>query len=214
MTLKNGTPDEPVIARDATYYRAPDALRERIRASLAAQAGTERKERRPWLWGFGGMGLAVAAASAISWNVAMMQARGGEGELEREIAGAHVRSLMAENHLNDVVSTDQHTVKPWFQGKLDFAPMVADFAAAGFPLTGGRLDYINGRPVAALTYRVRLHVINVFEWPTSAGDSMPELVTRNGYSLVRWKRGGLEYWAVSDASGAEVMKLASLLVAV
>jgi anti-sigma factor RsiW len=152
----------------------------------------------------------MAAASVISWNAALMQARvGGEGVLEREVASAHVRSLMAEGHLNDVVSTDQHTVKPWFQGKLDFAPVVNDLAPSGYPLTGGRLDYIDGRPVAALTYRSRLHVLNLFEWPAAdAGDAKPELVTRNGYSIVRWKRGGLQYWLVSDASPADLLKFA------
>ena len=213
MSSKNGSANEPVIARDATYYRAPDALRERIRASIRADA--RKQERRPWFWTWGGMAAAVAMASVVSWNVALMQAAGGgEDSLAREVASAHVRSLMAENHLSDVVSTDQHTVKPWFQGKLDFAPVVTDFAASGFPLTGGRLDYIDGRPVAALVYRHRLHVVNLFEWPAgNAAASAPELVTRHGYSLVRWKRGGLEYWLVSDAAGVDLLKFAQLIAA-
>jgi len=207
MTPKNSQGGEPLVARDATYYRAPDALRARIRSSIAAEA---RRQSRPKLWTWGGIAAGMAAASVISWNAALMQARvGGEGVLEREVASAHVRSLMAEGHLNDVVSTDQHTVKPWFQGKLDFAPVVNDLAPSGYPLTGGRLDYIDGRPVAALTYRSRLHVLNLFEWPAAdAGDAKPELVTRNGYSIVRWKRGGLQYWLVSDASPADLLKFA------
>jgi len=213
MNPKSGPPAEPVIARDATYYRAPDALRERIRASIRAEG--RKQERRPLFWTWGGMAAAFAAASVLSWNLALMQAAGGsEDRLAREIASAHVRSLMAENHLSDVISTDQHTVKPWFQGKLDFAPVVTDFAASGFPLTGGRLDYIDGRPVAALVYRHRLHVVNLFEWPAANPDaSAPELVTRHGYSLVRWKRGGLEYWLVSDAAGADLLKFAELIAA-
>jgi len=212
MIPKNGSATEPVIARDATYYRAPDALRERIRASIRAEG--HRQGRRPLFWTWGGMAAAVAAASVLSWNLALMHVAGEDG-LAREIASAHVRSLMAENHLSDVVSTDQHTVKPWFQGKLDFAPLVTDFSASGFPLTGGRLDYIDGRPVAALVYRHRLHVVNLFEWPAAnpAAATAPELVTRNGYSLVRWKRGGLEYWLVSDAAGAELLKFAQLIAA-
>ena len=207
MTPKNSPGGEPLVARDATYYRAPDALRARIRSSIAAEG---RRQSRPKLWTWGGIAAGMAAASVISWNAALMQARvGGEGVLEREVASAHVRSLMAEGHLNDVVSTDQHTVKPWFQGKLDFAPVVNDLAPSGYPLTGGRLDYIDGRPVAALTYRSRLHVLNLFEWPAAdAGDAKPELVTRNGYSIVRWKRGGLQYWLVSDASPADLLKFA------
>ena len=106
MNAKNG--GEPLVARDATYYRAPDALRARIRASISAEA---RRQSRPRLWTWGGMAAAMAAASVLSWNVALMQARsGGDDVLAREVTGAHVRSLLAENHLNDVVSTDQHTV--------------------------------------------------------------------------------------------------------
>src|SRR6266545_6142009 len=139
MTSKNDPAAEPLIARDATYYRAPDALRTRIRASIAAQA---REQDRPMWWRWGGMAAAFATVGVLSWNVALMQARGSDEELlAREVTTAHVRSLMAQNHLNDVASTDQHTVKPWFEGKLDFAPAVADFAASGYALTGGRLDY-------------------------------------------------------------------------
>ena len=208
MNSKSG-PDEPVVARDATYYRAPEALRERVRASLAAEARTQW--RSTWSWG--GMAVAAAVGALLAWNVAMLQASGGEEErLAREVEAAHVRSLMAESHLNDVASSDQHTVKPWFQGKLDFAPVVTDLSASGYPLAGGRLDYVNGRPVAALVHRHRLHVINLFEWP-AVGESAPELVTRHGYSLVRWKRGGLEYWLVSDAAGADLLKFAQLIAA-
>jgi anti-sigma factor RsiW len=203
--------DEPVIARDATYYRAPDALRQRIRVSLAQEA-REKAQAVPW-WRWGGMAASFALAALLTWNGVLLQARNGEDRLAGEIAGAHVRSLLAESHLNDVVSTDQHTVKPWFQGRIDFAPAVSDLAAEGFPLTGGRLDYINGRPVAALTYRHRLHVINLFEWPASAGDSAPETLARQGYALVHWKRGGIEYWAVSDAAAADMLQFAKLLSA-
>ena len=209
MTPKNGQGGEPLVARDATYYRAPDALRARIRSTIAAET---RRQSRPKFWTWGGMAAGMAAASVISWNVALMQARSsGDDLLERELASAHVRSLMADGHLNDVISTDQHTVKPWFQGRLDFAPVVNDLAPSGYPLTGGRLDYINGRPVAALTYRSRLHVMNLFEWPAAnPGETKPELVTRHGYALVRWKHGGIEYWLVSDASGADLLKFAQV----
>jgi Predicted transmembrane transcriptional regulator (anti-sigma factor) len=118
---------------------------------------------------------------------------------------------MAEGHLNDVVSGDRHAVKPWFQGKLDYAPNVADLAEMGYPLVGGRLDYVNGRAVAAITYRHRLHVINLFEWPAGApGERSPESVARQGYSLVHWRRGGLEYWAITDGAPSDLLEFARL----
>jgi anti-sigma factor RsiW len=206
----NRNDSEPIVARDATYYRAPDGLRGRIHSALKAEARDDGRSRWP---AWGAILASAAAAALVSWNVALMQTRaGGEERVARDVASAHVRSLLAENHLNDVASSDQHAVKPWFQGKLDFAPVVADLTSAGYPLVGGRLDYVNGRAVPAIVYKHRLHVINVFEWPaSSAGDEAPQLITRQGFSLVRWKRGGLEYWAVSDAAGADVLKLAQLL---
>src|SRR5438034_8273757 len=111
---KNDPTPEPMIARDATYYRAPDALRARIRASIAAEA---RTQARPMWWQLGGMAAAFAMVGVLSWNVALMQARGFDGErLAQEVMTAHVRSLLLEGHLNDVASSDQHTVKPWFSG--------------------------------------------------------------------------------------------------
>ena len=206
--------NEPLVARDATYYRAPDSLRAKIRASIAAEA---REHNRPairhWGWSLGGMALAAAVAGALSWNVALMHARAGaeEERLAREIEGAHVRSLMV-SHVNDVASSDQHTVKPWFQGKLDFAPVVAELPDSGFSLFGGRLDYVNGRPVAAVTYRHRLHVVNLFEWPAAgAGDTAPQLAARHGYSIVAWKRRGIEYWMISDTAGEDLLRFARQL---
>jgi len=207
---KDSTP-EPQIARDATYYRAPDALRTRVRAALREEA---REQARPQIWRWGGMAAAFALVSVMSWNLALMRAGGGEEDrILRDVAAAHVRSLMVEGHLNDVASTDQHTVKPWFEGKLDFAPVVNDFAASGFTLMGGRLDYLDGHPAAALTYRHRLHVVNLFEWPAAAGagDAAPVALTRHGYVLAHWRRAGIEYWAVSDVATEDLLALARLL---
>jgi anti-sigma factor RsiW len=209
MNVKNGQGGEPLVARDATYYRAPDALRARIRSSIGAEA---RRQFRPKLWTWGGMAAGMAAASVISWNVALMQARSsGDDLLEREVASAHVRSLMAEGHLNDVVSTDQHTVKPWFNGKLDFSPPVYDFTGRGYPLLGGRLDYLGGRPVAALVYGRRKHLINVFLWPSTgpAGQGAPE--TRQGYHLLHWATPEYTYWVASDLGATELADFATLL---
>ena len=212
MSTRNDLPnEETLVARDATYYKAPEHLRTRIRAHIAEQA---RERDRPFFWRWAGLGAGFALAAALSWNALLMTAQSSpEERLAGEVMGAHVRSLLAESHLNDVVSTDQHTVKPWFQGKLDFAPVVTDLAQAGFALDGGRLDYVNGRPVAAITYRHRLHVVNLFEWPApGASDAKPVLQARNGYSIVHWTQGGLEYWAVSDTAGADVLQFAHLFV--
>jgi anti-sigma factor RsiW len=201
--------DDPLIARDATYYKAPDALRDRVRAALRAEA---REQQRPQMWRWGGMAAAFALVAAVSWNAALMQASGSDESIVRDVAAAHVRSLMIESHLNDVASTDQHTVKPWFEGKLDFAPVVTDFTASGFTLIGGRLDYLDGHPAAALTYRHRLHVVNLFEWPAArSGDSTPTAIARHGYAIVHWRRAGIEYWAVSDIASEDLLAFARLL---
>lgn len=209
---RNEPGGEPLIARDATYYRAPDVLRSRIRASLKAR---ERADTRATAWRWGGMAAAFATVAALSWNVAFMQARNADESimLAREVETAHVRSMMGDGHLNDVISTDRHTVKPWFEGKLDFAPVVVDLAPSGYALLGGRLDYLDGRPVAAITYRHRLHVVSLFEWPAERGssDAAPQLQSRRGYALVHWRRQGLEYWAISDIDAPDLVKFAQAL---
>ena len=209
MSPRDDEAGEPMIARDATYHRAPDALRARVRASVAKAA---RESRGPVLWRALALGAAFAGVAALSWNLALLHARPSADELfARDAVSAHVRSLMP-GHLDDVLSSDQHTVKPWFTGRLDFSPPVRDLASVGFPLTGGRVDYVDGRTVAALTYRYRLHVINVFVWPRpGAADSPPRIEMRQGYSLVRWTHGGMGFCAVSDAEAAELAGLADAL---
>jgi anti-sigma factor RsiW len=204
---------EPQLARDASYYPAPDALRARLRAAAPRTAPTRRwLGLEPRLGTWGTLGAAFATAGMLAWSgVLLAPGRGPEDRLAAEIAGAHVRSLLMPSHLNDVVSTDQHSVKPWFQGKLNYAPHVTDLANAGFELTGGRLDYIDGHTVAAVTYRHRLHVVNLFEWPTGAADARPALRARDGYSRVRWSYGGMEYWGISDTAGADLLQFAELL---
>ncbi len=200
---------KPDIARDATYHRASDALRSRVSAALGRAARAERAPswRQGWF-----LAASFATVALVSWNVAIFTFPSARGDdVEREVVAAHVRSLMTPGHLNDVASTDQHTVKPWFAGRLDFAPPVRDLAASGFPLAGGRLDYIDGRPVAALTYKRRLHAVNLFVWPVSEPDTPPVSTSVNGYSVAHWTRGSMRYWAVSDAAPGEVASFAQAM---
>lgn len=196
------------LRRDASYHRAPPELRERLRFALRGQAGeTARpRARRPGRWN---AGLAVATAVMLSVSVALyIVLPTPQDRLENDIVSSHVRSLMA-NHLSDVASSDQHTVKPWFNGKLDYSPPVNDLTAQGFPLIGGRLDYLDGRPVAALVYRHRQHMINLFVWPDAhAHERKPRTLSRQGYHLLRWTQGGMEFWAVSDLNEAELSTFA------
>ena len=208
--MNPGPDPADTIARDATYHRAPEGLRARLNAALGREA---RASRAPFLWRAFGTALACAVVAVLTWNLAAtMLGPSGDERIAHEIVTAHVRSLMAPNHLADVVSTDQHAVKPWFTGKLDFAPPVTDYAGSGFALTGGRLDYIDGRAAAAITYRHRLHVVNLFVWPaTGEADRAPHTHARQGYSLVGWTRGGLRFCAVGDVAAADLEALADLV---
>ena len=146
------------------------------------------------------MAAALALAATLSWVIARQSGPTGAGTLAHEIVAAHVRSLMAD-HLYDVRSSDQHTVKPWFSGKLDFAPDVRDPAGEGFPLEGGRLDYLDGHAVAALVYRHNRHVINCFVWP-ARGAQPPLPTSAQGYNLIRFSDRGLTWCVISDAAPA------------
>ncbi|MBA3811912.1 MAG: anti-sigma factor, partial [Caulobacteraceae bacterium] len=148
-------------------------------------------------WIAGGS-MAALAASLVLFVVASPNGAG----LPAELVEGHVRSLQAR-HLVDVETSDRHVVKPWFNGKIDFAPPVIDLADRGYPLAGGRLDYLENRAVAALVYRRRAHVINLFVWP-GASPPAPTFQRREGYALIRWGRGGLTYWAVSDIDPADL----------
>ena len=181
-------------------YKAPPELRRRIEASLPrAQAAPNR---RSVLRGFA-MGSAVSAIAATGL-VAIVLRNDDQSRITSEIVSAHLRSLQA-GHLTDVVSTDQHTVKPWFNGRLDVAPPVIDLTALGFTLIGGRLDYIDARPVGAIVYRRRLHVINLFVAQTANTETRaPRTETFQGFNVRSWSEGGLNYWAVSDIAADEL----------
>ena len=203
--------------RALPYHRAPDTLRARLHRQLpqadAAPAAVQsqplparRRELSRWA-----MPIAAGLALAVGLNVTLGMRRADEG-LREELVAAQVRSLQVE-HLNDVASTDQHTVKPWFAGKLDYAPPVRDLAQQGYPLVGGRLDYIARRQVAALVYHHRKHAINLYVWPSRDGDEAPASQLREGYSLVHWCHEGMEYWAVSDLNAEELKDFAKLQIA-
>jgi len=192
------------VRRDAGYHRAPEELRERLRFALRGQVDEPARPPARWQrrWN---TAVAIAAAVVLSVSAALYLALPTpQDRLVDDLVSSHVRSLMA-NHLADVASSDQHTVKPWFDGKLDYSPPVDDLTAQGFPLIGGRLDYVNDHPVAALVYRHRLHVINLFVWPRENGrEQKLQAFTRQGYNLLHWARGGMEFWAVSDLNEAEL----------
>jgi anti-sigma factor RsiW len=153
----------------------------------------------PWNWL--GLAAAIVFAAIIALNlVPRLQRPGADQFLATQLIASHVRSLMA-NHLTDVASSDQHTVKPWLDAKLDFAPAVVDLSSEGFPLIGGRLDYLDNRPVAALIYQRRKHFINLFVWPAAPdATKTPKTITRQGYQLLHWVDSDFNYWAVSDVS--------------
>jgi anti-sigma factor RsiW len=205
----------------APYFRAPDGLVSRLRTATRSAAvsaprgqpeaarglpeaargqpeatGSPRRLWRPWLAAAAGIAVVSVALIGVLHERAVMA---NEATTEAVIEG-HVRSLMA-GHLTDVASSDRHTVKPWFAGRVDFSPVVVDLASEGFPLVGGRLDYINHHAAAALVYKRREHAINVFVWPDAAGS--PAEAARSdprGYHLISWTRGGTAVWIVSDVA--------------
>jgi anti-sigma factor RsiW len=189
-----------IIAGADVRYKAPLELRRRIEASLPQPK--QAPSRRAVLRGFA-MGSAVSAIAATGL-VAIILRSDDDARIESEVVSAHLRSLQA-GHLTDVLSTDQHTVKPWFNGKLDVAPPVIDLTAQGFTLIGGRLDYVDTRPIGAIVYRRRAHVINLFVAQTASAERRAaKIETIQGFNIRRWSERGLNYWAVSDLAADEL----------
>ena len=221
------------IGNATPYYKAPAQLRDRIQASLreeiaerSRRSGPVPRNARPLItkkqpeprsilfgtsWNWLALAAAVVFAAIIAWNVLpRLQRPGADQFLATQLIASHVRSLMA-NHLTDVASSDQHTVKPWLDTKLDFAPAVVDLSSEGFPLIGGRLDYLANRPVAALIYQRRKHFINLFVWPAAPDETRtPKTITRQGYQLLHWADSDFDYWAVSDVNEKDLQTFKQL----
>ena len=195
--------------------KAPDLLRARIGRELARADAGNRRFRDLRLLGVGWNPLAIAASLALamvasSAVTSSVLSGAQEDRVAQEVVASHIRSLMAD-HLTDVKSTDQHTVKPWFNGKLDLSPPVVDLAASGFPLIGGRLDYLDRHPVAALVYGHQKHVINVLVSAEAKRDAAPTAMVEHGYNVLNFARGGMTYWIVSDLNPSELRDFAAKL---
>lgn len=205
-------------------YTAPDVLRARVRTALASTPGAPvgegaellappRQRPRSARWTRAASWAAViVVAAALGGGVTMFVAGRDRqaSSTAAEVLSSHVRSLMPD-HLTDVRSSDQHNVKPWFNGRLDFSPNVPRLEEQGFPLLGGRLDYVDARPVAVVVYGRRQHIINVYSWPTEAADAPLATTTSHGYTLLHWRSRGSERWVVSDLSTGELEAFAALL---
>lgn len=193
--------------RRVTYHSASDTLRMRLRRRVpqsVTEPVTPTQKPRSYDWGLG-----LAAGFALAMGLQFYFVRSSSvSSLEDELVSGHVRSLQV-SHLQDIASSEHHTVRPWFAGKLDFAPPVTDLADHGYPLTGGRLDYMDHRDVAALTYSHGAHVINLFVWPAAPGHSQVlTLESRRGYHLAHWITTGMQFWAVSDIGQEELRSFA------
>jgi anti-sigma factor RsiW len=193
------------VSSPLLYHRAPAALRTRVREMQFAAAPVTRVTRRSSMH-LAAIAAGIALLIGTAATVGVLLSRTGtsaDDRLAEMVLAGHVRSLQVE-HLTDVVSTDRHTVKPWFRGKLDFSPEVPDLAQEEYPLSGGRLDYLADRPVAALVYHRGLHAINLFTWPAANNEATDVRgLTRQGFHLRYWQRSGMIYWAISDLNDQE-----------
>lgn len=195
------------IGETFVKHQAPDVLKARIRSALAQPDALGREESpsvkpiaaRRFAWA----GLGIAVASSLVTFAVVRQAT-PQRSLTDDVVTSHIRALMP-GHLTDVVSTNQHNVKPWFNGRVDLSPPVPNLDSIGFPLIGGRLDYLEGRSVPVVIYGRRQHLISVYSWPDSRGDaSSPVESARNGYNVIAWRGGGLSLEAVSDLNRREL----------
>jgi anti-sigma factor RsiW len=201
ITLRSALKDQSL------YFHAPEDLRKRVRTSLQiASRGESTQPRFRWGWSLMAASLALFILATSVWKFAPLFRNPANDELlAHEILSDHIRSLQMSNHLTDVLSTDQHTVKPWFNGKIDFSPPVRDFASQDFHLFGGRVGYLNNRTVATLVYQRHGHYINLYIWPLETGGAKKESSRQlQGYNLIQWTNSGMAFWAVSDLNTVEL----------
>jgi len=201
------------LAEDRSlYFHAPDHLRRSIRSSLRESNSEPSKNRFLfWRWTPVLAALGIAFITLLAIFTLVRPANNTDDLIAKEMVSAHIRSMMVgDPHLMDVPSTDQHTVKPWFEGKLDFSPLVVDLGQQGFVLVGGRLDYVGGRAVAAMVYKRRQHVINLFTYPETT-TATGETLSKQGFNIVHWNKGGMTFWAVSDLNAGELQQFSELL---
>jgi anti-sigma factor RsiW len=198
---------QAAIRTKLTYHRAPPGLAARIGAALPREEAP--RIVRPWFrmpaFGLAGTGLAGALAG-VAMTVLLV---GGSNGPTTAVINSHIRSMQAD-HLTDVLTSDQHTVKPWLSERLDVSPPVRDLKEAGFPLVGGREDYVDGHPTAVVVYRRAKHVINLFAWASSGNDETFRDEARQGFNIVTWRRAGIRYYAVSDVEADQLARFVQL----
>ena len=205
-----------LLRKEAVYFEAPSYLAQRINLALPRDSSPSKRSSNAWKinWLNAGAVVVSVAAMVMSGGLYVMQPS-AEERFTEELLSNHVRSLQVD-HLADVISSDRHTVKPWFNGKLDFSPTITDLSSQGFPLGGGRLDYLNERIVAVLVYRRHEHPINLYIWPEAEQkavpqDVAPQLQSRKGFHLIRWSTGGMNYCAVSELNTKELENFVALV---
>jgi anti-sigma factor RsiW len=204
-----------LVRHHAAYYTAPAALTNRIREQTAALGARVVVDKRTPRWQWLPLVTAVAATAVVTWIAATLQIQtaASDERMTQEVIAGHARGVLT-NHLVDVASSDRHTVKPWLSARLDFSPPVVDLASAEFPLVGGRVDYLDNRPVAALVFHHRQHVITLFVWPEagSGGAAPVETSSKQGYNVLHWTDAGMTFWAISDLNTPEVKAFAQAYI--
>ena len=196
------------LQKGSLKFSAPQHLKSAVLSGIERANPAVRRFQADWRWV--GFAASIVVIFALYWLVAARTAKPSlETQLIGDIVSSHIRSLMA-NHLTDVASSDTHNVKPWFADKLDYSPPATDLTAQGFPLLGGRMDYLQNRRVAALVYQRNKHLINLFVWPANESTPDGQLVLW-GYNLIHWEKSGMTYWLISDLNPKELMECANLL---